>query len=399
MIRLHNRHVSSASSSIRFRWCVSCTMVTFVCVSCGSAPQAVRAPQAAIPSKTVAPAPDVAPDATDFDLPVLLVAGSEIIDLGPQHSGRQVLSAKGAKIPGIGQIWSPFGAGQTVARTPDGGIVVMARPADADPLDVAAAQVVLVSKDGSTTVLASRVTSMAVNSKGDVAISRIVDDSGLMTVVEVVDPTSRKVTPWIDVPDRYLVSLWANDRLLVNQSPGAEAPYNLLQIDAPGKLQTLAAPGGLVGVSPNGETAVIVRSGPNGEALTTSVVNLDTSHELIVEVPGLASGAAWNGDTLAMSAFGEKGPMLLLYAISDEAIRLVKRIAFEQTMTPTLLQPFIDGKVFGALGTNGVIMPDPRTHAVSGNPGLLVTCPIEGDSQSCAYTEIGASTQLILIPR
>jgi hypothetical protein len=185
--------------------------------------------------------------------------------------------------------------------------------------------------EGTDEQLVEGSTSFAVSATGRIAYNRATDpdqppDMEGRSVNEVVvqDSVTAEPTTWSAEPSDYRVWAWAGDRLLV-QHLNEPAENDLLVFDGAGTSRVLVAGAWLLGLSPDGSTALVHQHSPPID-LGSSVLLVDIASGAArpVDLGGLViedyeTAVSWVGDTLVMTRnlTDESTNQLLIFAVGS----------------------------------------------------------------------------------
>jgi hypothetical protein len=233
------------------------------------------------------------------------------------------------------------------------------------------------------------VSSVAVRNDGAIAYS--IGHTGIYTQPLLPSPTTSlgvmsgiDVTPdarfdssvsWVFGPGPYVTVGWAGDTLLAYHQTDGET-WDVLAIDGPNRVRTLAQNARIVAISPDGTDVMLdVSSGPadtlqtwtlmrvtDGSVVTSREFTAKFDHEMGVDLGSLGSGD-WIGD-LVLADTGAETVIL----------RVGSTISVDQTVGTDLVEPqFVSGDPARVIGwrkefTPGGLMNGPyRCNEVSGN--------------------------------
>ena len=149
---------------------------------------------------------------------------------------------------------------------------------------------------------------------------------------------------WTDSEGRYVVAGWAGARLLVYHTTGNES-FDLEVLDGPGDVRTLAPASSLIALSPDGTRAAVATSAngwssnvqildiPSGEPVASLQTDAHTS---------LVYAGSWVGSRLVARGGDDRGPIVDVFAVGSDSVRLEKVLRVDPSLPVGLSEPKLD---------------------------------------------------------
>lgn len=192
--------------------------------------------------------------------------------------------------------------------------------------------------------------------RGD-PVSYRADMPYLANVVVRSSATAEPVA-WTRQPDRYHVFGWAGARLVVTRGQEGGGP-DAEVLDGPGQIRLLAASAGVVGISPDGQQALVSVGAPGDGGATLSLRNVaDSSESAQLPVASIqdpvtgraltwiAGPASWVGDHVLVSS--DAGLVVLRVAAGSISAEQVLHVDVDRTTTGSIYEPrFTDDAAHG----------------------------------------------------
>jgi hypothetical protein len=234
--------------------------------------------------------------------------------------------------------------------------------------------------------VAADATSFAAGDNHVVAVTVPIDGGSRLSTVQLVYP-DRKVVKIVDVPDVYIAKAWAGSKLIVGRSRGEGALDDLLIVEG-SEVKILQENAFLMGVAPDASQVIFNSFSDAGEQLI--IQDLSTGLRSEVEAHGLGiTDGIWSEGGVLVTTLGSSGSGM---AMVDPMAATLTPLPLDGSKSPNWSVPFIasDGTT-AAIGSNGVVLADPKTGELPSEPHLVVVCR---PGSACQYIPFRGNGQL-----